>query len=72
MFVTTSLFDNRVLFDEPTKYVAKLRQFKKDKNILLLKTEMEAGHGGKTGRDASIEELSQDFSFILKISQIKN
>ncbi len=72
MFVTTSLFDNRVLFDEPTKYVAKLRQFKKDKNILLLKTEMEAGHGGKTGRDASIEELSQDFSFILKISEIKN
>ena len=72
MFVTTSLFDNRVLFDEPTKYVAKLRQFKTDKNILLLKTEMEAGHGGKTGRDASIEELAQDFSFILKISQIKN
>ena len=72
MFVTTSLFDNRVLFDEPTKYVAKLRQFKTDKNILLLKTEMEAGHGGKTGRDASIEELAQDFSFILKISKIKN
>ena len=72
MFVTTSLFDNRVLFDEPTKYVAKLRQFKTDKNILLLKTEMKAGHGGKTGRDASIEELAQDFSFILKISQIKN
>ena len=61
MFVTTSLFDNGVLFDEPTKYVAKLRQFKKDKNILLLKTEMEAGHGGKTGRDANIEELAQDF-----------
>ena len=72
MFVTTSLFDNRVLFDEPTKYVAKLRKFKQDKNILLLRTEMEAGHGGKTGRDASIEELALEFSFILKISGIKN
>ena len=70
IFVTTSLFDNRVLYDEPTKYVAKLRQYKKDKNILLLKTEMNAGHGGKSGRDASIEELAQEFSFILKVSGI--
>jgi oligopeptidase B len=70
IFVTTSLFDNRVLYDEPTKYVAKLRQYKKDNNILLLKTEMNAGHGGKTGRDASIEELAQEFSFILKVSGI--
>ncbi|MBV68522.1 MAG: peptidase S9 [Pelagibacterales bacterium] len=72
IFVTTSLFDNRVLYDEPTKYVAKLRQYKKDKNFLLLKTEMNAGHGGKTGRDASIEELAQEFSFILKVSGISN
>ena len=50
IFITTSLFDNRVLFDEPVKYAAKLRYYKKDKNILLLKTEMKAGHGGKTGR----------------------
>ena len=70
IFVTTSLFDNRVLYDEPTKYVAKLRQYKKDKNFLLLKTEMNAGHGGKTGRDSSIEELAQEFSFILKVSGI--
>ncbi|MDC3024241.1 S9 family peptidase [Alphaproteobacteria bacterium] len=70
IYVTTSLFDNRVLYDEPTKYVAKLRQHKKDNNILLLKTEMNAGHGGKTGRDASIEELAQEFSFILKVSRI--
>ena len=70
IFVTTSLFDNRVLYDEPTKYVAKLRQYKKNNNILLLKTEMNAGHGGKTGRDASIEELAQEFSFILKVSGI--
>ena len=71
IFVTTSLFDNRVLFDEPLKYVAKLRDFKKDKNVLLLKTEMEGGHGGKTGRDSSIDEITFDYSFILKISKIK-
>ena len=56
--LVTSLFDNRVLFDEPTKYVAKLRQYKKDKNLLLLKTEMKGGHGGKSGRDSGIEEMA--------------
>ena len=71
ILVTTSLFDNRVLFDEPTKYVAKLRQFKKDKNLLLLKTEMKGGHGGKSGRDSSIEETAFDYSFILKMTNTK-
>jgi len=72
IFITTSLFDNRVLFDEPLKYVAKLRTYKTDKNILMLKTEMKAGHGGKTGRDASIEELALEYAFILKISGINH
>ncbi|MAH88604.1 MAG: peptidase S9 [Pelagibacterales bacterium] len=71
ILVTTSLFDNRVLFDEPTKYVAKLRQFKKDKNLLLLKTEMKGGHGGKSGRDSGIEETAFDYSFILKMTKTK-
>ena len=71
MLVTTSLFDNRVLFDEPTKYVAKLREYKKDKNFLFLKTEMEGGHGGKTGRDAGIMEVAIDYSFIWKIVKSK-
>ncbi len=60
--------DNRVLFDEPTKYVAKLRDFKTDNNLLLLKTEMNAGHGGKSGRDGAIEEIALDYAFILKIT----
>ena len=68
ILVTTSLSDNRVLFDEPTKYVAKLREFKTDKNLLLFKCEMNAGHGGRSGRDASIEEIAFDYSFALKIS----
>ena len=68
ILVTTSLSDNRVLFDEPTKYVAKLRELKTDKNLLLFKCEMNAGHGGRSGRDAAIEEIAFDYSFALKIS----
>jgi len=69
MFITTSLSDNRVLFDEPVKYTAKLREYKTDSNLLLLKTEMNAGHGGKSGRDGAIEEIAIDYAFALKISK---
>ena len=69
VLVTTSLSDNRVLFDEPTKYVAKLRELKTDKNLLLFKCEMNAGHGGRSGRDAAIEEIAFDYAFALKISE---
>ena len=67
--ITTSLSDNRVLFDEPAKFTAKLRDLKTDNNLLLLKTEMNAGHGGKSGRDGAIEEIAFDYAFILKISK---
>ena len=69
ILITTSLSDNRVLFDEPTKFTAKLRDYKTDNNLLLLKTEMNAGHGGKSGRDGAIEEVAFDYAFILKISK---
>ena len=69
MLITTSLSDNRVLFDEPAKFTAKLREFKTDNNLLLLKTEMNAGHGGKSGRDGVIEEIALDYAFALKISK---
>ena len=69
ILITTSLSDNRVLFDEPTKFTAKLREHKTDNNLLLLKTEMNAGHGGKSGRDGAIEEVAFDYAFILKISK---
>jgi len=68
ILITTSLSDNRVLFDEPAKFTAKLRDFKTDNNLLLLKTEMDAGHGGKSGRDGAIEEIAFDYSFVLKIT----
>ena len=69
ILITTSLSDNRVLFDEPAKFTAKLRDFKTDNNLLLLKTEMNAGHGGKSGRDGAIEEIALDYAFALKISK---
>ena len=69
ILITTSLSDNRVLFDEPAKFTAKLRDFKTDNNLLLLKTEMNAGHSGKSGRDGAIEEIAFDYAFVLKISK---
>ena len=48
-----------------------IRSIKKDKNLLLLKTEMKGGHGGKSGRDSGIEEMAFDYSFILKMSKTK-
>ena len=72
ILITTSLSDNRVLFDEPTKFTAKLRDYKTDNNLLLLKCEMEAGHGGKSGRTAAIEEIAFDYAFALKISNKLN
>ncbi len=73
MLITTSLFDNRVLYSEPVKYIAKLRDIKSDNNIQLLKCKMEAaGHGGMSGRDNSIKELAEEYSFILKNAKIFN
>tara|TARA_B100000963_G_scaffold323006_1_gene307482 strand:- start:4440 stop:6524 length:2085 start_codon:yes stop_codon:yes gene_type:complete len=71
MFITTSLFDNRVLYSEPVKYIAKLRDLKDDNNPQLLKCKVEAaGHGGMSGRDNSITEVAEEYSFILKTAKI--
>ena len=73
LLLVTNLKDMRVLFDEPLKFTAKLRQYKTDNNLLLLKCELEdAGHGGKSGRDSAIEEIAFDFSFVLKIAKKLN
>ena len=72
MLVTSSIFDNRVLYSEPTKYIAKLRDLKTDNNVQLLKCKLEAaGHGGSSGRDNAITELAEEYSFILKNAGIK-
>lgn len=65
MFITAGLNDPRVTYWEPAKWVAKLRELKTDKNVILLKTNLEAGHGGKTGRYESLKEYAQEYCFIL-------
>ena len=73
MFVTSSIFDNRVLYSEPIKYIAKLRDMKSDNNLQLLKCKLKAaGHGGMSGRDNAITELAEEFSFLLKTAGIRN
>jgi len=65
MLVTAGLNDPRVTYWEPAKWVAKLREVKTDDNELLLKTNMGAGHGGKSGRFESIREAAEEVAFIL-------
>lgn len=65
MLVTAGLNDPRVTYWEPAKWVAKLREMKTDDNTLLLKTNMGAGHGGKSGRWDSLYETAEEFAFIL-------
>ncbi|WP_097092500.1 S9 family peptidase [Novosphingobium sp. Chol11] len=65
LLVTAGLNDPRVTYWEPAKWVAKLRATKTDQNILLLKTNMGAGHGGKSGRFESLQETAEEFAFIL-------
>ncbi len=69
ILITTSLSDSRVLFDEPTKYCAKLRDYKTDNNLLLFKCEMDAGHGSRSGRKNIIEDIAFDYAFALKIAK---
>ena len=65
MLVTAGLNDPRVTYWEPAKWVARLRARKTDDNVLLLKTNMGAGHGGKSGRWESLKETAEEYAFIL-------
>ena len=66
MLVTAGIADPRVTYWEPAKWVAKLRALKTDDNLLLLKTNMGAGHFGRSGRFDALEELAQVYTFIFK------
>jgi len=67
MLVKTSLHDSQVMYWEPAKYVAKLRTLKTDSNPLLLVTNMQAGHGGASGRYDYLKEIALDYAFLLRV-----
>jgi oligopeptidase B len=71
MYVSTGLHDSQVQYWEPAKWVAKLRATKTDSNLLFLDTNMDAGHGGASGRFEALKELAKEFSFLLDLEKIK-
>ena len=71
MYVSTGLHDSQVQYWEPAKWVAKLRVTKTDKNLLFLHTNMDAGHGGASGRFEALKEVAKEFSFLLDLENIK-
>ena len=71
MFVTTGLWDSQVQYFEPAKWVAKLRRMKTDANLLVMRVNMEAGHGGKSGRFQHLHELAEEYAFVLDQAGIK-
>ena len=70
LFVTAGLNDPRVTYWEPAKWVAKIRHLKLDDNPLVLKTEMEAGHGGRSGRYDALREVAEEYAFILNAMEL--
>ncbi len=71
MLITTGLHDSQVQYYEPAKWVAKLREYKTDNNVLLLHTNMEAGHGGASGRFNALKETAIDYAFMLDLEGIE-
>ncbi|MFV8369673.1 S9 family peptidase [Flavobacterium sp. LB2R40] len=72
MFVSTGLHDSQVQYWEPAKWVAKLRTKKTNDTVLYLNTNMDAGHGGASGRFEALKELAKEYSFLLDLEEIKN
>lgn len=68
MLVTTGLHDSQVQYWEPAKWVAKLRELKTDDNLLLMHTDMDSGHGGKSGRFKAYEDIALEYAFVLALA----
>nr|WP_243860496.1 S9 family peptidase [Flavobacterium sp. JXAS1] len=72
IYVSTGLHDSQVQYWEPAKWVAKLREMKTNNNFLFLDTNMDAGHGGASGRFEALKDLAKEFSFLLDLEKIKS
>lgn len=70
MYISTGLHDSQVQYWEPAKWVAKLRALKTDSNVIYLDTNMDAGHGGASGRFEALKELAKEFTFLLDLEKI--
>jgi oligopeptidase B len=69
MLITTGLHDSQVQYWEPAKWTAKLRELKNNDPLILLKTDMEAGHGGASGRFSRMKEVATEYAFILMVDE---
>ena len=69
MLIATGLHDSQVQYWEPAKWAAKIRELKTNNSLVLLKTNMEAGHGGASGRFERMKETATDYAFILMIDK---
>lgn len=68
LFVGTGLWDSQVQYYEPAKWVAKLRKLKTDRNELLFRINMQAGHGGKSGRFQKYREIAEEYAFLIDLA----
>ena len=71
MLITTGYFDSQVQYWEPQKWMAKLRDMKTDDNLLVMHVNMEAGHGGKSGRFRRYREVALEYAFMFNLVGIK-
>jgi oligopeptidase B len=71
MLVTTGLHDSQVQYFEPAKWVAKLRELKKGDQVLLMETNMEAGHGGASGRFKALKDVALQYAFLFYLEGIE-
>jgi len=69
MLVTTGYWDSQVQYFEPAKWVARLRELKTDRNVILLHTNLEAGHGGKSGRYEHLHEIAREYAFVIALAK---
>ena len=72
MYVSTGLWDSQVQYWEPAKWVARLRQRKTDDHPLVLRTDMHAGHGGKSGRYRKLQQIAEKYAFVLYQLGVEN